>query len=44
MKAMNEMEARVLEMVKNGEHLHGWAREVLIEMQQREKEERLSAR
>lgn len=39
MKAMNKMEEKVLEMVKNGEPLHGWAREVLIEMQQREEEE-----
>lgn len=37
--ARNEIEKKVLEMRKNGENLHGWAREILIEMQLREKEE-----
>ena len=38
MKAMNEIEAKVLEMVKRGEKLHGFAKEVLIEMTLRELE------
>ena len=38
MKAMNEIEAKVLEMVKRGERLHGFAKEVLIEMTLRELE------
>lgn len=39
MKAYNEIERMVLEMVKNGEPIHGFAREVLIEMTLREMEE-----
>lgn len=39
MKAMNEMEKKVLEMVKAGKPLHGWAREVLMEMTLREMED-----
>lgn len=39
MKAMNNIEKKVLEMVKNGEKLHGWALEVLTEMTLREMEE-----
>ena len=38
MIARNEIEKKVLEMVKNGEKLHGLAREILIEMQLREME------
>lgn len=40
MKARNELEKKVLEMVKNGEKLHGFAKEVLIEMTLREMEEK----
>lgn len=40
MKAMNELEKRVLEMVKAGKPIHGMAREILIEMQLREMEEK----
>ena len=32
MKARNEIEKKVLEMVRNGEKLKGWALDVLIEM------------
>lgn len=39
MKAMNEVEKEVLQMVAEGKSLHGWAREVLIEMILREVEE-----
>ena len=39
MKARNELEKKVLEMVKNGEKLHGFAKEVLVEMTLREMEE-----
>ena len=38
MKAMNEMEKKVLEMVKAGKPVRGWAREVLMEMTLREME------
>lgn len=38
MKAMNEMEKKVLEMIKKGETLHGLARDIAIEMQMREEE------
>ena len=38
MKAMNKMEEMVLEMVKAGKPIHGWAREVLVEMTLREME------
>lgn len=38
MKAMNKMEEKVLEMVKAGKPIHGWAREVLVEMTLREME------
>lgn len=37
---MTEMEKRVFEMVKNGEPIHGWAREVLMEITLRELEEK----
>jgi hypothetical protein len=40
MKAMNEIEKKVLEMVKNGEKLHGWALDVLMEMTLREMEKK----
>lgn len=36
MKALNKMEEKVLEMIENGVNLHGWAREVAIEMTLRE--------
>ena len=39
MKARNELEKKVLEMVKNGEKLHGLAKEILVEMTLREMEE-----
>lgn len=39
MKAMNKMEEMVLEMVKAGKPIHGFARDVLIDMQLREMEE-----
>jgi len=38
MKAMNELEARVLAMVEAGAPIHGLLREVLINMQLRELE------
>ena len=38
MKAMTKMEEMVLEMVKAGKPIHGWAREVLVEMTLREME------
>ena len=38
MKAMNKMEEMVLEMVKAGKPVKGWAREILIEMTLREME------
>ena len=40
MKAMNEIEKKVLEMVKNGEKLHGWALDVLMEMTLRDMEKK----
>ena len=36
MKAMNELEKKVLEMIKEGKPLHGLARDVAIEMALRE--------
>ena len=36
MKALNKMEEKVLEMLAEGKTLHGWAREVAIEMTLRE--------
>jgi hypothetical protein len=36
MKALNKMEEKVLEMIENGVDLHGWAREVAVEMALRE--------
>lgn len=39
LKPINNLERKVLEMVRNGEHLHGAAREILIEMQIREMHE-----
>ena len=39
MKATNEMEKRVLEMLEAGEPIHGMAREILWEMALRAKEE-----
>jgi len=38
MKAMNELEKKVLEMIKEGKPLHGLARDVAIEMALREQE------
>lgn len=38
MTAMNKIEERALEMVKNGEPIHGEWREILINMQMREME------
>lgn len=38
MIAKNEIEKKVLEMVKNGEKLHGLALDILMEMQLREME------
>ena len=32
MKAMNDIERKVLEMVANGEKLHGFALDILMEM------------
>ena len=40
MTARNEIEKIVLNMVRNGEKLHGWAKEVLEEITLREMEER----
>ena len=34
----NEIERMIVRMIENGEHLHGLAREVLIEMMLREEE------
>lgn len=39
MKAMNKTEEMVLEMLAKGEKLHGFARDILIEMKLREMEE-----
>ena len=39
MKALNKVEEMVLEMYKNGESLHGLARDILIEMAMRDAEE-----
>lgn len=36
--AMNELERKVLEMRQAGKPLHGWAREVLVEMTLRAEE------
>ena len=44
MKAMNEIEAKVLEMVKRGDKLHGLARDILIEMTLREAEAQAEAK
>ena len=38
MTAMNAIEAAVLEMVAEGDQLHGWALDVLMEMTLREME------
>lgn len=40
MKAMNEMEKKALEMLKAGKPIHGLLRDVLIDMQLREMEEK----
>ena len=40
MKAMNKIEKKVLEMINEGKPLHGWAREVAVEMALREQEEK----
>lgn len=40
MKAMNELEKKALEMLKAGKPIHGMLRDVLIEMQIREMEEK----
>lgn len=40
MKAMNELEKKVLEMINEGKPLHGLARDVAIEMALREQEEK----
>jgi len=40
MKAINELEKKVLEMIKEGKPLHGLARDVAIEMALREQEEK----
>ena len=40
MKATNAIEKKVLEMVKNGEKLHGWALDVLMEMTLRDMEKK----
>ena len=39
MKAMNKAEEMVLEMLAKGEKLHGFAKDILIEMKLREMEE-----
>ncbi len=39
MKARNELEAKVLEMVQNGIKVKGYALDILIEMSLRESEE-----
>lgn len=39
MKAMNNIEKKVLEMLAEGKPVHGLMREILIEMQMRELEE-----
>lgn len=39
MKATNEMEKKVLEMLEAGKPVHGMAREILWEMALREREE-----
>ena len=38
MKAMNEIESKVLEMIANGEKLHGFALDILMEMTLRDME------
>lgn len=38
MKAMNDIERKVLEMVANGEKLHGFALDILMEMTLRDME------
>lgn len=35
MKALNELERKVLEMIEEGKPLHGLARDIAIEMQMR---------
>ena len=40
MKPMNELEKKVLEMIKEGKPLHGFARDVAIEMALREQEKK----
>lgn len=44
MKAMNKMEEKVLEMIAEGKALHGYAREIWIEMLLREEENKASAK
>lgn len=36
MKALNELERKVLEMIEEGKPLHGLARDIAIEMQMRD--------
>lgn len=38
LKAMNKVEEAVLEMVRAGKPIHGWTREVLMEMTLRQME------
>ena len=40
MKATNEIEKKALEMLKNGEPIHGLTRDILIEMMLRKKNEK----
>lgn len=40
MKAMNKMEEKVLKMIAEGKTLHGYAREIWIEMLLREEEKK----
>lgn len=39
MKARNNVEEKVLQLLAEGQKLHGWARDVYIEMILREQEE-----
>lgn len=39
MKALNNVEEKVLQLLAEGQKLHGWARDVFIEMCMREEEE-----
>lgn len=44
MKAMNELEKKVLQMIAEGKPIHGLAREIWIEMMLRENPEAIGAK